>query len=42
MIENVVMNFGNRVKKMSEDLDKNKGEEILKIVCKILDFRLNE
>ena len=42
MIENIVMNFGNRVKKMSEGLDKNKGEEILKIVCKILDFRLNE
>ena len=42
MIENIVMNFGNRVKKMSEGLDKNKGKEILKIVCKILEFRLNE
>ena len=31
------MNFGNRVKNLSEGLDKNKGKEILKIVCKILE-----
>ena len=41
-IENIVVNFGNRVKKMSEGVNKNKGQEILTIVSKILDFCLNE
>ena len=41
-IEGIIVNFGNKVKKMPEGVDKNKGKEILKIVCKILDFNLNE
>ena len=41
-IENIFVNFGNKVKKMPEGINKNKGKEILKIVSKILDFNLNE
>ena len=41
-IEYAVVRFGNRVKNLSKGVDKNKGEEILKIVSKILDFCLNE
>ena len=37
-----IISFGDRVKKMSEGVDKNKGKEILKIVSKILDFGLSE
>ena len=37
-IENIIVNFGNKVKKMPEGVNKNKGKEILKIVSKILDF----
>ena len=41
-IENIIVNFGNKVKKMPEGADKNKGQEILKIVSNILDLNLNE
>ena len=41
-IEYAVVHFRNRVKNLSKGVDKNKGEEILKIVSKILDFCLNE
>ena len=41
-IEKIVVRFGNRVKKMTEDPEKNKAQKILKIVSKILDFNLNE
>ena len=36
------INGEKKVKKMAEDVDKNKGKEILKAVSKILDFNLNE
>ena len=42
LIENLIANFENKVKKMPEGVDKNKGKEILKIVNKILGFKLNE
>ena len=42
LIENSVLDFGERVKKMFKGVDKNKEKEILKIVIKILDFCLNE
>ena len=41
-IEDTIISFGDRVKKMSEGVDKNKGKEILKMVSKILDFGLSE
>ena len=41
-IENNVIDFGNRIKKMPEDVVKNKGKEILRIVSKIFNFGLNE
>ena len=41
-IENNVIDFGNRVKKMPEDVVKNKGKKILRIVSKIFNFGLNE
>ena len=40
-IENIIANFGNKVKNMP-GVNKNKGKEILKIVSIILDFNLNE
>ena len=42
LIENSVLDFGERVKKMLKGVDKNKEKEILKTVIKILDFCLNE
>ena len=42
LIENSVLDFGERVKKMLKGVDKNKEKEILKIVIKIFDFCLNE
>ena len=41
-IEDIVMDFRNKVKQMSEGVDKNKGKEISKIVSNILDSCLNE
>ena len=41
-IEHIVVNFGNRVKKMLEGVEKNEGKKIIKIVSKILEFYLNE
>ena len=41
-IEHIVVNFGNRVKKMLEGVEKNEGKKIIKIVSKILEFCLNE
>ena len=40
-IENNVMDFGNRVKKMPEGAERNK-KKVVKIVSKIPDFGLNE
>ena len=37
-IENIVMNFGDKVKEVP---DKNKEKEILKIVSKIINFNLS-
>ena len=34
--------FGNRVKKMTENVYKNEGNKILRIINKILDFNFNE
>ena len=34
--------FGNRVKKMTENVYKNEGKKILRIINKILDFNFNE
>ena len=42
LIEDIVVDFRNKVKQMSEGVDKNKGKEISKIVSNILDFCLNE
>ena len=41
-IENVLVKFGNRVKKMPEGPEKNEAKKILKIVSKMFDFNLNE
>ena len=41
-IEDMVVRFGDRVKKIPECAEKNEGKKILKIVSKILDFNLNE
>ena len=41
-IENTVVKFGDRVKKMPEGSEKNERKKILKIVSKILDFCLHE
>ena len=41
-IEDMAVRFGDRVKKMPEGAEKNKGKKILKTVSKILDFSLNE
>ena len=37
-IENIIMNFGDKVKEVP---DKNKGKKILKIVSKIINFNLS-
>ena len=37
-IEDMVMEFGDRVKNMPEGTQKNEGKKILKTVSKILDF----
>ena len=37
-IENIIMNFGDKVKKVP---DKNKGKKILKNVSKIINFNLS-
>ena len=42
LIEDIVVDFRNKVKQMSEGVDKNKEKEISKIVSNILDFCLNE
>ena len=41
-IEDTVLSFVERVKKMPEGVEKNEGKKMLKIVSKILDFNLNE
>ena len=41
-IEDMVMEFGDRVKKMQEGAEKNEGKKILKTVNPILDFNLNK
>ena len=41
-IENTVVKFGDRVKKMPEGSEKNERKKILKIVSQILDFCLHE
>ena len=41
-IEDMVVRFGDRVKKIPECAEKNEGKKILKIVSKILDFNLNK
>ena len=41
-IENIIVTFENKVKKMPEGVNKNKRKEILKVVSKNLDFNLNE
>ena len=41
-IEDRVVRFGNRFKKIPECAEKNKGKKILKIVSKILDFNSNK
>ena len=41
-IENAVVKFGGRVKKMPEGSEKNERKKILKIARKILDFCLHE
>ena len=41
-IKDMAVRFGDRVKKMPEGAEKNKGKKILKTVSKILDFSLNE
>ena len=41
-IECIVLSFQDRVKKMPEDVEKNEGKKMLKIVSKILYLNLNE
>ena len=41
-IEDMVMEFEDRVKKMPEGAEKNEGKKILKTVSQILDFNLNK
>ena len=41
-IEDTIISFEDRVKKISEGVDKKKGKEILKMGSKILDFGLSE
>ena len=38
----MVVEFGDRLKKMPEGAEKNEEKKILKIISKILDFNLNE
>ena len=42
LIEDSVVRFGDRVKRMPNGAEKNKGKKILKIISKIPDFNLNE
>ena len=42
LIEDIVMDFGDSVKIMSEGVDKDKRKKMLKIVSKIVDFNLNK
>ena len=42
LIEDIVMDFGDSVKIMSEGADKDKRKKMLKIVSKIVDFNLNK
>ena len=41
-IEYIVLSFQDRVKKMPEDVEKNEGKKMLKIVSKIFYLNLNE
>ena len=41
-IEDMVVNFEDRVKRISEDAEKNELKKIMKIASKILGFCLNE
>ena len=41
-IENIIVIFRNKVKKMPEGVNKNKRKKIYKVIGKILDFGLNE
>ena len=42
LIEDSVVRFGDRVKRIPKGAEKNKGKKILKIISKIPDFNLNE
>ena len=42
LIEDSVVRFGDKVKRIPNGAEKNKGKKILKIISKIPDFNLNE